>query len=87
MTKRLSERLRCVRERMGLTQTEAVARMKGPGVSRGLLNDLEHGRRTNLTLVTLARVGRAYGMTVGELLYGVDVPLDDEGAPIVEEGR
>ncbi|MEZ4447682.1 MAG: helix-turn-helix transcriptional regulator [Polyangiaceae bacterium] len=80
----LADRLRAVRERRGLTQVEAVARMPG-SIKRGYLNDIEKGRRTNLTIEMLARIGRAYGMTVGELLDGVDYPLDDD-APAPESG-
>jgi transcriptional regulator with XRE-family HTH domain len=80
---RIHERLRAVRERAGLTQVEAVARMGG--FHRSALNDLEKGRRDNPTLENLARVALGYDMTLGELLYGVYYPLEDVASEKVGE--
>jgi transcriptional regulator with XRE-family HTH domain len=61
-----TNKIRELRERLGLTQ-EAAARRAG---LRGaaVWNDIEKGRRANLTVATLERVAQALGTHARELL-------------------
>lgn len=61
----LGKRLRSIRERRGLTQREA-ARLAS--MSPQQLWDIESGRVCNPSLRTLARLARAYGVGVDELV-------------------
>lgn len=61
------EKVRKLREELGLTQDEAAAnaRLKG---GRQAWNDIESGRRVNLTIDTLERIARALAVKAGDLL-------------------
>jgi len=61
----VGERLRSIRETLGLTQREAAAKA---GMRHQYLSSLENGRVANPSLDTLARLAAAYGMGVDELI-------------------
>ena len=63
------ERLRSIRERLGISQREAADRI---GVRSQYLSNMENGRIPNPSLETLCRIAKAYGMGVDDLLgYGL----------------
>jgi transcriptional regulator with XRE-family HTH domain len=53
------------RLKKGLTQTQAASAV---GMSLGRWNDIESGRRANVSLKTLDRIARALGMDPKDLL-------------------
>ncbi|MCA9622205.1 MAG: helix-turn-helix transcriptional regulator [Myxococcales bacterium] len=66
----LGERLRELRLRAGLSASEAGKRAN---VSRTMWADYEAGRRPNPTISTVAAMASALGVTLVELLEGVEV--------------
>lgn len=68
------ERVREARQAAGLSIAEAGRRA---GISRSSWHDLESGHRgNNPTLSTVAAVAQALGLSMLELLEGVDVEID-----------
>ncbi|MBC7286834.1 MAG: helix-turn-helix transcriptional regulator [Armatimonadetes bacterium] len=61
----LGRRLKAVREGLGLSQREAAA---AAGMTPQQLLDLESGRIRNPSIRTLARIAKAYGIGVDELI-------------------
>lgn len=61
-----ADKLKAERERLDLTQEEA-AKAAGVG-SRQRWNDLESGRRKNVSLDTLGRIADAFGIDPCKLL-------------------
>ena len=59
-------KIREKRERLGLTQ-DAAAKLAGL-VRAQAWNDIENGRRANLTIETLERVAKALGVKARDLL-------------------
>ena len=58
-------RMRELREKLDLTQTEAAKRA---GITVGRWNDIEMGRRQNVTVETLATIAAALGVDARDLL-------------------
>lgn len=65
---RLGARVRALRDERGLTQADLAL---ASGMDRSQLAAIETGRR-NVTLANLARLARALGVTLSQLLDGVD---------------
>lgn len=63
--RRLGERVRAERERLGLSQTE-LGRLAG-GLHRTYIGGVERGER-NISLRNLVRIAAALGVTVGYLV-------------------
>ena len=61
----IGERVRAVRLRLGLTQSQAAG---AADMSSQYLSDLEHGRVSNPTVETLGRLARAYRIGLDELV-------------------
>ncbi len=72
MQRSLSERLRVLRARRGLSLTEAAERA---GVTRDTISDLERGKR-RAYMPTLTKIAKGYRVPVEELLEE-PVPLDE----------
>ncbi len=72
MQRSLSERLRVLRARRGLSLTEAAERA---GVTRDTISDLERGKR-RAYMPTLTKIAKGYGVPVEELLEE-PVPLGE----------
>ncbi len=83
MQRSLSERLRVLRARRGLSLTEAAERA---GVTRDTISDLERGKR-RAYMPTLTKIARGYKVPVEELLEE-PVPLAEapEAGPATERG-
>lgn len=64
MRRRTGQRLRAVRERLGLTKSEAARRV---GLTRRELGAYEKGR-WRVPETTMARLAHAYGMSTGEVV-------------------
>ncbi len=60
-----TDKIRRLRESLGLTQAEAARRA---GIPFQNWNDVEHGRRPNLTVATLERIAAALGVKARDLL-------------------
>ncbi|MGU7811549.1 helix-turn-helix domain-containing protein [Burkholderia sp. AW49-1] len=69
----LSERLRTIRKRAGLSQDELAARAS---LARTNLASVEQGRRANLRLSTLSRLADVLGVDV--LDFFCDRPVDEQ---------
>ncbi|CAB3755503.1 helix-turn-helix domain-containing protein [Paraburkholderia humisilvae] len=69
----LSERLKTIRKRAGLSQDELAARAS---LARPNLASVEQGRRANLRLVTLSRLAEVLGVDV--LDFFCDRPVDEQ---------
>jgi len=61
-----TDKIRALREKLGITQDEA-ARRAGLG-TRQAWNNIEAGRKTNVTLDTLERIAAALGVKSKDLL-------------------
>ena len=61
-----TEKMRALREKLGLTQEQAAHRAGLPGRARW--NDIENGRHANITLQTLDAIAKALGVHSAELL-------------------
>jgi transcriptional regulator with XRE-family HTH domain len=72
--RRLGERVRTVRLRLGFTQEQLAERC---GFTVKFISSIERGK-VNVPLVTLCTVARALRTSASELLVGVDVPLPRE---------
>ena len=66
MLKLDTERLESARKRKGLTQADAAANAGGMAQSRW--NDIESGRRANITIETLGIIAKAVGCKPSWLL-------------------
>lgn len=66
----LVPRLRTLRQRHDLTQEKAAELM---GLGFKFYQAIEAGRKPNLTLETLGKISRAYGLRVSQLL-GPEIP-------------
>lgn len=73
----IGERLRSVRERLGLSQREAARRAR---LRYQYLSNLENDRVENPSLDTLVRLAQGYGIGV-DALIGHGVPFDPEHTP------
>lgn len=62
------EKIRRIREKLGITQEQAAAAAGLKG-GRQAWNDIESGRRVNLTIETLERIAGALGTRAAELLH------------------
>jgi transcriptional regulator with XRE-family HTH domain len=60
------QKIRVLRERLGLTQAQAAKRAGMP--SRATWNDIEKGRRANVTMETLDAIAKALGVRATELI-------------------
>lgn len=60
------EKMRKLREKLGLTQDDAAKRAGLKG--RQAWNNIESGRRPNLQLQTLERIAKALGVKAADLL-------------------
>lgn len=65
-------KVRLLRKGLGLTQEQAAGRA---GIHRTYLADIERGAR-NLSLLNVAKIARAFGVTMSGLFEGVDTPTD-----------
>jgi transcriptional regulator with XRE-family HTH domain len=72
----LGERVRQIRHAQGISQERFAEKA---GVGRITIQRLEAGAQRNVSLVNTARIARAFGLTIDELLKGVDV--EPEGMP------
>ncbi len=61
-----AKKIRELRLALKLTQAEAAARAKLPGLQ--VWSDIEKGRRSNLTIGTLERIAAALGVKAKDLL-------------------
>lgn len=61
------EKMKQLREALGLNQSEA-ARQAELAAGRSQWNDIESGRRSNITLETLGKIAAALGVNPSELL-------------------
>ena len=66
---RLGERIRALRNARGWRQEDQSMASE---IRKALLSDLETGRNTDPRWSVLAKLARAFGMSVPELLQGVD---------------
>lgn len=65
------DKIREIRERMGLTQTEAAKRAGFKGGDQGGKQQwylIESGRRSDIVLSTLDKIAKALGISAKELL-------------------
>ncbi|MCW0131860.1 helix-turn-helix domain-containing protein [Burkholderia pseudomallei] len=69
----ISQRLKTIRRRVGLSQDELAARAS---LARPNLASVEQGRRANLRLATLSRLADALGVDV--LDFFCDRPVDEQ---------
>lgn len=65
---KLQDRLKEIRQQRGMTLLQVATVTK---LSTSYLSDLEHSR-TNPSLDTLARLATSYGMTMADIVSGVD---------------
>ena len=63
-SKRLGENLKKIRTKKGISQGDIARSL---GVSRGYISNIENGK-TNPTLGTIARLAKAVGASVDELV-------------------
>jgi transcriptional regulator with XRE-family HTH domain len=63
----LGRRIRTLRKRKGLTQTDMAVHL---GISRGHLSDLERGKR-EAGIITLQVIARGLDTTMAKLLRGL----------------
>jgi transcriptional regulator with XRE-family HTH domain len=61
---KLGENLKRIRTAKGITQGDIVRRLK---VGRGFISNIENGK-ANPTLSTIAKIAKAIGVSVGELM-------------------
>ena len=73
----IGERVKAVRERLGLSQRDAASRA---GLRYQYLSNLENGRIENPSLDTLVRLAEGYGIGV-DALIGHGARLDPEHIP------
>jgi transcriptional regulator with XRE-family HTH domain len=64
---RFGQKLRALREKQGLTQTEMAYRF---GIDRGHLSEIENGKK-NVCLPMLDVLAQGFGITVSELMRKV----------------
>ena len=69
--RRLGDRLRDLRERVGYTQEQLAERC---GYTVKFISSIERGK-VNVPLITSAAIARALGATLSELVLGVDGPI------------
>ena len=62
--KRFGENFKRIRTRKCLSQREIAGTL---GVHKGLISNIEHGK-TNPTLTTIAKLAKALGVPIGELI-------------------
>lgn len=65
--------IRTIRQEKGMTQEELAYKAH---VSRGILSDLETGKRVNTTAGTLVKLAKALGCSVCDFLPYSSNPLD-----------
>lgn len=77
--RQFGQRLRALRQRRGLSLTQAAAQV---GISRSALSLVERTSQ-GVGPATMRNIARVYGLTLTELL----APLGGTGAPVVREGQ
>ena len=61
---KLAENLRRIRTSKGISQGDIV---KATGIDKAMISNIEN-RKTNPTLTTIAKIAKAIGVSVGELM-------------------